>query len=159
MKLFPLEDIELMRKCGKVGKNLYPFHNVWFFLKDNILQEFGFFTGYDGQTWEDEDYEYEGEAYALHYQILKRYILFDGENSHVFHIPTNEYSYWINGTNITKESDNFQIYWKNKLNVIEGKKEKLFYKEFKEDAWDSLKKLVRKYNRLLVRDKQLPLFQ
>lgn len=155
MKTIPREDIELMKNCGKVGRGLYPFHNVWFYLKDKLLKEFGLFVGYDGQTWTDEDYNYEDEVYAIHHQILKRYILSDGTNEYVFHIPINEFFYWINGTDFIKQSESFDFYWKHKLNVIEGKKEITYYKTFVEGAWNSLKKLMRKYNHLLKRDRQL----
>jgi len=58
------QDIEDMRMCGRVGKNMFPFADLWFALKDKILISYGVFDGYDVQVWDDPDWDYPEEAYA-----------------------------------------------------------------------------------------------
>jgi hypothetical protein len=162
--MFNKQDIEDMRICGKVGKNLYPFHNLWFFLKDKILTNYGKFDGYDLQTWDDMEYSFNAidpnnpEVFATHMHILKRYILQDGEWFHVFHIPTNEYDYWINGSNFINRSDGFNELYKLKKETIIGKKKYEYHQEYKTDAWNALKRLIGRYS-YLVKNEPMPIYE
>lgn len=143
------EDIKDMRICGKAGKSLYPFHKVWFSLKDQLLKKYGFEDGYDLQIWYDEEYRYWGEdtkdIVAEHCHILKRYIV---DEKYVFHMPTNEFSYFDFISQFEKSSSKYSKYAKLCRNKIEGKRPHSSLEEEKE-GWKSLKRLVRKYGYLV----------
>ena len=144
-----LDDFENIIACGKVGKFLYPFNNLWFSLKTKLLENFAIFDGYDLQEWEDEDWRDEGEIYAWHSHVLKRYI-FPQIPEHIFHIPTNEYSYDLNYCFCEpKRSENYFELASQAKDKFNGKKKYELDGVAKERAWKSLKLLVGKYGYLL----------
>jgi hypothetical protein len=145
------EDLECMITCNIVGERLYPFHKVWYYLKTRILNELGEFVGYDRQTWEDKDYFHEGELYAVHSHILEVWALKAGSISeHIFHIPTNEYDYWVNFSDIQKQSEHYKDFLPFIRKTIDGKKKFRYDNRDIENAFRSLKFLLRKYSYLLM---------
>ena len=147
------EDIQDMRLCGKVGKSLYPFHKVWYCLKERLLELYGYQDGYDLQIWYDKGYSEYGddpeETLAEHCHILKRYTIQIDEWIHVFHIPTNEFFYFDFETQYEKSSENYDKYYNIYKNKMIGKRERVIAKDVRLDGWKSLKKLIRKYRYLI----------
>jgi hypothetical protein len=144
------QDIEDMRMCGRVGKNMHPFADLWFALKDKILISYGLFDGHDVQVWDDPDWDYPEEIYATHEHILKRYVFADDKEIHAFHLPTNEFHYWRNGfMDYGKKTKRFDELRGQVKNLISGKKLYLSNEVSRNEAWKALKRLIKKFGFLL----------
>jgi hypothetical protein len=148
------EDIFDLKSCGSVG-NWFCWHKLFYDLKDLILLKYGYFTGYDEQNWNDDGWDYEEEVYATHSHILKRYVLVVGNQEYVFHIPTNEYSYFNYAYQDGKQSNDYSRLVAICRNKIEGKKKYSGSESSIQIAKKSLKNLLLKFGYLYKENKNV----
>jgi hypothetical protein len=140
-------DVYDLHTCGRVGK-WFMWHKLFYDIKDLILNNFGTFDGYDQQTWYDTSWEHEDEPYAEHVHILKRYVLIADNVPNVFHIPTNEFSYFNFDWQTQHQSEKFKEFYDLCKNEIKGKKECYTDKTDMSAAKLSLKYLLIKFGHL-----------
>lgn len=144
------QDLEDISICGRMY--LGEWKNLFYSLKNKILEHYAMFYGYTKQVWYDYDYYgYDDDNYREH--ILKRYYLCTQDGRYIcreFHLPTNEF-YYSNGYGITKKSEGFDELSLKCEEKFEGKKDKQYGKEFREIGFQALKRLVRRYGYLLYK--------
>jgi len=152
------QDLLDIMTCGRTYMGEWK--NLFYSLKDVILNQYGMFYGYCEQTWYDYDFwnydeEDEPEIFAEHCHILKVFYLstMDGKYTSIqLHSPTNEFSYW-NEWNVTKQSPNYKTLKKKCLPELsfKGTKSRKGLREDREVAFKSLKRLTKKYGWLLYK--------
>lgn len=149
--------VDQLIACGAVASRTWPWRKLFYALKDRILKIYGSFDGYDLQIFVKPGfYDFDPNCDGTeHCHILARYEL----NGHIFHIPTDEFSYFNFDTQSHRQSNNYAALKPYCQNIIEGRKTYLASRQDTTVAWIALKALVREHGRLLRKPSpQLTLF-
>ncbi len=153
-------DVDDLILCNSIAPLGWRHKKLFYALKGMLLDVYATPDGYDLQEWHKYDHDSDCWTmdictckpscgiYATHSHILKRYLLL----GHIFHCPTSEYCYWVNGSRFDKKSAGYAYFAGIAKNTIYGKKrtELMFgkidnYAEVSGKAYRALKRLIKKF--------------
>jgi len=147
-----LQDVADLQACNRAAYS-WAWRKLTYALKDCLLSLFAESDGYDLQQWDDfvdidgftTGESRDGAWLASHKHILSRHLLGDA----IFHRPTNEFSYYNDRLEVTKQSADYEVLKAQVKETLRGRKLHPYSRQAQREAWPALKRLVKKYGNFL----------